>query len=257
MSTVYHLRKASGKSTEALHAVVAMPEPVVVPVYFRWRGVFHWLAAAVLLVLATPIMLITVIAVRLTSPGPAIYKQRRVGKNGRAFTLYKIRSMRVDAEARTGPVWTVNHRDPRITPLGRFLRYTHLDELPQLVNVVNGKMALVGPRPERPEFTEALAEEIPGYTERLRVLPGITGLAQLNLPPDSDVDSVRRKLVLDLEYIRAGSAKLDLLIILCTFFRLTGIGSSYVRRLTRIERCPHAETLTVSPFGDARSVVTD
>ncbi|MEX2139927.1 MAG: sugar transferase [Pirellulales bacterium] len=239
MSTVYHSRKAPGRAAkEVLRAVVTMPEPVAVPFYFRWRGVIHWLMAAVLLILAAPLILMLVVAVRLTSPGPAVYRQRRVGKNGRVFTLYKIRSMRIDAEARTGPVWTVTHRDPRITPLGRFLRYTHLDELPQLINVVNGEMALVGPRPERPEFTEALAEEIPGYAERLRVLPGITGLAQLNLPADSELDSVRRKLVLDLEYIRAGCAWLDFVILLCTCFRLAGIRSGFLRRLTRIERSP-------------------
>ncbi len=257
MSIAQKARKRPEPRAEPRRTVVTEPEPVVVPVYFRWRGVFHWLTAAVLLVFAAPIILFTVVAVWLTSPGPAIYRQRRVGKNGRIFTLYKIRSMCVDAEAETGPVWTVNHRDPRITPLGRFLRYTHLDELPQLVNVINGEMALVGPRPERPEFTEALEDQIPGYTERLRVPPGITGLAQLNLPPDSDLDSVRRKLMLDLEYIRAGSVKLDCSIILCTFFRLAGIRARYLCRLARVERSTPDDPFAVAGLVEAHSAVTD
>jgi lipopolysaccharide/colanic/teichoic acid biosynthesis glycosyltransferase len=256
MSIVYRDRKPTAKPKEAIRTVVTMPEPVAVSFYFRWRGLLHWLVAAVLLILAAPLILITVIAVRLTSPGPAIYQQRRVGKNGRVFTLYKIRSMRMDAEARTGPVWTVDLRDPRITPLGRFLRYTHLDELPQLINVVNGDMALVGPRPERPEFTDALADEIPGYLERLRVAPGITGLAQLNLPPDIDLDSVRRKLDLDLEYIRSATARLDGLIILCTLFRVAGIRSSYLLRLMRTERRLE-HSIALAGFGDAASPAAD
>ena len=117
-------------------------------------------------------------------------------------------------------------------------------------------MALVGPRPERPEFTEALEDEIPGYTERLRVLPGITGLAQINLPPDSDLESVRRKLVLDLEYIRAGSARLDFLIIVCTFFRLTGIRSRFLRRLVRVDRRLHDDPFAAA-LVDAPSVIAD
>ena len=116
--------------------------------------------------------------------------------------MYKIRTMRHDAESGTGPVWTQTTRDPRITAIGRVLRQFHLDELPQLLNVVKGEMSVIGPRPERPEFVHVLAESIPGYLKRLVVRPGMTGLAQLNLPPDSDLNSVRRKLALDCEYIR-------------------------------------------------------
>jgi lipopolysaccharide/colanic/teichoic acid biosynthesis glycosyltransferase len=151
------------------------------------------------------------------------------------FTIYKIRSMRVDSEARTGPIWTTSSRDPRITPVGRILRATHLDELPQLINVLRGEMALVGPRPERPEFAEALADEIPGYLNRLHVLPGVTGLAQVNLPPDSDLNSVRRKLVLDIKYIVNASLLLDLRIFVATLLPLVGISSGFATRLVKLD----------------------
>jgi lipopolysaccharide/colanic/teichoic acid biosynthesis glycosyltransferase len=157
-----------------------------------------------------------------------------VGKGGRIFTIYKIRTMRLDAELQTGPVWTTSFRDPRITPVGRLLRWSHLDELPQLYNVVIGEMALVGPRPERPEFAQALADEISGYLDRLLVLPGVTGLAQVNLPPDTNIDSVRRKLVLDLAYIRQGTIWLDMRLVLATAAPLLGLPSRWVNRLLRV-----------------------
>ncbi|MEN6492889.1 MAG: sugar transferase [Thermoguttaceae bacterium] len=190
--------------------------------YFRWKAWGSRLAAAVILIPALPVMALLIVLVRLTSRGPGLYRQVRVGRHGRSFLLYKIRTMRHDAEAKTGPVWT-EPRDPRITWLGRFLRRVHLDELPQLFNVLRGEMVLVGPRPERPEFTQYLAREIPGYMDRYLVAPGITGLAQINLPPDTDVDSVRRKLVLDVQYIRTASLSLDLRILLCTSLRLIGL----------------------------------
>src|SRR5687768_7702202 len=129
MSTVYHRRKASASPKEAIqragniHQTVIVPEPIILPFYFKWRGALHWTIGAVLLVLAAPIILVTIIAVTLSSPGSPVYRQRRVGKNGCVFTLYKIRSMRLNAEEQTGPVWTTSYRDARITPLGRILRY--------------------------------------------------------------------------------------------------------------------------------------
>jgi len=126
--------------------------------------------------------------------------------------------MAVDAEAGSGAVWA-KKRDPRVTRLGRILRALHLDELPQLFNVLKGEMSLVGPRPERPEFVQVLSAKIPGYCDRLAVPPGITGLAQLNLPPDTDLNSVRRKLFLDLEYVAHGSLALDVCLLACTVFR--------------------------------------
>ena len=162
---------------------------------------------------ALPLIGLLVLIVRLNSRGPGIFRQVRVGKRGRTFTMYKLRSMRIDAEAKTGPAWSPTGGDPRVTRLGYWLRRLHLDELPQLFNVVRGEMSLVGPRPERPEFVEVLAEQIPGYLNRLMVQPGITGLAQINLPPDTDLDSVRRKLILDCEYIRSASSWLDFRIV--------------------------------------------
>ncbi|MCS7306071.1 MAG: sugar transferase [Thermoguttaceae bacterium] len=197
--------------------------------YFRWVGWLNRIGAAILLIPAIPIILVLVFLVRLTSYGPGIYRQKRVGKNGRVFTLYKIRTMIHNAEALTGPVWTAPN-DPRITKFGKLLRAVHLDELPQLFNVVMGHMLLIGPRPERPEFTEYLAQEVPGYMKRYVVPPGITGLAQINLPPDTDVDNVRKKLVLDLEYIRTANWKLDLKILLCTAVRLLGFSGMWMAK---------------------------
>ena len=169
--------------------IVFVPD-IAPAAYFCWKDAFGRCLAVVLLILGSPIMLSTILLVRLTSPGPSIFRQTRVGKNGRIYTMYKIRSMRQDAEVKSGPVWTTT-KDPRITRVGRFIRTLHLDEFPQLFNVLKGEMALIGPRPERPEFVDKLAREIPGYLDRLSVRPGITGLAQINLPPDSDLDSVR------------------------------------------------------------------
>jgi lipopolysaccharide/colanic/teichoic acid biosynthesis glycosyltransferase len=194
-------------------------EPLVPAPYFRWKGPIEWCLATALLVPGLPVIALLVLLVRLTSPGPGIYKQARVGKNGRRFMMYKVRTMRQDAEAATGPVWT-QASDPRVTPLGKVLRRLHLDELPQLFNVLRGEMSLVGPRPERPEFVCVLADAIPGYRNRLTVKPGVTGLAQINLPPDSDLASVQRKLTLDCEYIERGGWWLDFRLLLCTFLRI-------------------------------------
>jgi len=233
-----------------MQAVIAADE-VEPSRYFRWHGVPNRLLGALLLILAAPVILLALVAVMITSPGSPIYRQKRVGRGGRIFTINKIRTMRIDAEARTGPVWTTCSRDPRITPVGRFLRATHLDELPQLINVVAGEMALVGPRPERPEFAEALADEIPGYLNRLNVLPGVTGLAQVNLPPDSDFDSVRRKLVLDLRYITHATFGLDVRLCLATGARLFCIPSSWANRAlgvsSTVDVAQHAQHLSERP----------
>lgn len=188
--------------------------------YFRRKAILDRTLAALLLVPGLPIIVLLVLLVRLTSRGPGIYRQVRLGQRGQKFMMNKIRTMRLDAEAASGPVWTAQARDPRVTPVGRVLRRLHLDELPQLLNILKGEMSLVGPRPERPEFVHVLAEAIPGYRSRLDVPPGVTGLAQLNLPPDSDLLSVRRKLVLDREYIEQAGLWLDLRLLACTFFRM-------------------------------------
>jgi lipopolysaccharide/colanic/teichoic acid biosynthesis glycosyltransferase len=196
--------------------------PLVPARYFQRNNYGERGLAMGLLIIATPVTLVLILMIRLTSRGPALFRQVRVGLNGRTFMMYKLRTMRQDAEAGTGAVWT-QPQDPRITRFGRFLRFLHLDEFPQLVNVVKGEMALIGPRPERPEFTQVLALKIPGYMQRHSVRPGITGLAQIQLAPDSDLNSVRRKLVLDLEYTQRGSFGLDARIFLATLLRMVGI----------------------------------
>ena len=200
-------------------------EPSVIPVrtlYSRWKGALDYLLALVLLIIFAPVMLVSALLVRLTSRGPALYAQTRLGRNGRPFMLYKVRTMTHDCERESGPRWATPH-DPRITRVGRWLRRTHIDELPQLWNVLKGDMSIVGPRPERPEFIPVLAQTFPNYQYRLLVRPGVTGLAQVNLPADTDLASVRRKLAYDLYYISHLSLWLDLRLMLRTGFHLTGI----------------------------------
>ena len=203
--------------------------------YHRWKSLLGRTFAFLLLLPGLPIIGLLVVLVRLTSRGPGIYRQVRVGLHGKTFAMYKIRTMRCDAEVRTGPAWTQKN-DPRVTPVGRVLRKLHLDEFPQLFNVLRGEMALIGPRPERPEFTQVLAREIPGYMDRVLILPGITGLAQINLPPDTDLDSVRRKLVLDLEYVRAANPVLDVRMLACTVLRMLGMQGEFAMRVMRLDR---------------------
>lgn len=209
---------------------------VSVSKYLNGNDYASRLLAFVLLVACCPLIAILILLVRVTSKGPGLYRQVRVGKDGRIFVMYKLRSMVIDAEAGSGPVWTQSEGDPRITTLGRFLRKSHLDELPQLVNVVRGEMALFGPRPERPELVHVLADNVPGYLDRLAVKPGITGLAQINLPPDTDLESVRRKLFLDSEYIREASFWLEMRMFLWTGLRLCGVPSSLATRVFALDR---------------------
>jgi sugar transferase (PEP-CTERM system associated) len=167
------------------------------------------------LILSFPFMLLTALAVRLTSAGPVLYRQVRVGLNGKPFTLFKFRSMRVDAEAGTGAVWSVKG-DPRITPVGRIIRKLRLDELPQLLNVLKGEMSIVGPRPERPEFVRTLVEQLPYYRQRQAVRPGITGWAQINYKYGDTLEDTLVKLEYDLYYIKHISFSLDAYIMLQT-----------------------------------------
>jgi exopolysaccharide biosynthesis polyprenyl glycosylphosphotransferase len=172
-------------------------------------------AAAVGLVLAMPVMAIVAIAVKRTSSGPVLYRQERVGRHGRVFSVLKFRSMREDAEAGTGAVWA-SPNDNRVTPIGRFLRRSRLDELPQLINVIKGDMSLVGPRPERPEFVKQLTEQIPFYGQRHIIRPGLTGWAQVRYTYGSSVEDALEKLQYDLYYIKNLSIPLDLFIIFST-----------------------------------------
>jgi lipopolysaccharide/colanic/teichoic acid biosynthesis glycosyltransferase len=185
------------------------------------------------LVILSPLLVLIALAVKLTSRGPIFYTQTRVGIDrrwkrtlamhekrvqdlgGAAFTIYKFRTMYVDAESKSGAVWATAN-DPRVTPLGRFMRQFRLDEFPQLINVVRGDMNIVGPRPERPSIVARLREDIREYPYRQRVKPGITGLAQINQQYDSCLDDVRAKVRYDLEYLRRQSLAEDFKIMLRT-----------------------------------------
>ena len=199
-------------------------QTVQVPIsaYFAIKSWPTRFIGTVLLILAAPVILVLIAIVRCTSSGPGLYRQSRTGKNGKEFKMYKIRTMYENAESVTGPTWCVKG-DSRVTPVGKLFRLLHLDELPQLINVMRAEMDLIGPRPERPEFVSWLSREIPQYTDRLRILPGVTGLAQINLPPDETIDCVRRKLALDRQYIQSASLSMDVRILLCTFLRMVGI----------------------------------
>lgn len=211
-----------------------LPRPVA-SAYMQRKRWLDATLAAVLLVPALPVMALLIVLIRLTSRGPAIYPQERLGLNGRRFVMLKLRSMRIDAESKTGPVWAIED-DPRVTFVGRFMRKLHLDELPQLFNVLRGEMSLVGPRPERPEIAVLLVEDIANFKDRLLVLPGVTGLAQINLPPDTTVDDARRKLVLDIEYIVHGNLLLDVRILSCTLLRIMGLSGYRAMRLMGLQR---------------------
>jgi exopolysaccharide biosynthesis polyprenyl glycosylphosphotransferase len=172
-------------------------------------------AAGALLLLTLPLLLLTMVAIRLDSRGPIFYRQERIGLNNRPFMLFKFRSMITDAEAGGVARWAMRG-DPRVTRIGRFLRLTRIDEIPQALNVLRGDMSIVGPRPERPTFVAQLGEIIPHYHDRAVVKPGITGWAQVNYPYGASVEDARMKLSYDLYYVRRRSLLLDLLILLGT-----------------------------------------
>lgn len=184
--------------------------------FFRLvRRLLNFSVALIGLVLSLPLLPFIVLAVKLGSPGPALYRQKRVGRGGTTFYCYKFRTMRQDAEADTGATWATDD-DPRITRVGKFLRTSRLDEIPQLWCVLRGDMHFVGPRPERPEFVEWLSREIPYYGVRHVVRPGITGWAQVQYKYGNTLDDAREKLQYDLFYIKNASVGLDLLILFQT-----------------------------------------
>jgi lipopolysaccharide/colanic/teichoic acid biosynthesis glycosyltransferase len=212
----------------------------------HFKRILDIVGAGIGLILSSVLFLILPILIKLDSKGPVFYTQIRVGQNrrrnyrrtipaaisqdrrngdrrkedsyGKLFVIYKFRTMRDEAEKKCGPIWASDN-DPRITPIGRILRYTHLDELPQLLNILKGDMSFVGPRPERPYFVNKLAAEIPGYTERLKVQPGLTGLAQLKSGYDYSLESVKQKLIYDLQYCQNGNLGSYLKIMLLTLAR--------------------------------------
>ena len=213
----------------AYAARLAIAPSVAQRCYAPLRRALDFTAALTLMAFLAPILALVALLVRMTSRGPALYTQVRTGRGGREFTIYKIRTMVDNCESLTGPRWTMPG-DPRITPVGWVLRRTHLDELPQLFNVLKGEMSLIGPRPERPEFVATLQRVLPGYAMRHDVLPGITGLAQVQLPPDTDIDSVRNKLEYDLYFVRRWGLWLDLRICVATALHICGVSFERLRR---------------------------
>jgi lipopolysaccharide/colanic/teichoic acid biosynthesis glycosyltransferase len=211
-------------------AVVARPGRMAqAPSSDRARRLLNVMVAIAALVITLPLMLVIAIAIRLTSPGPVFFRQTRVGVDrrsavggnwrrqvdygGRLFTMYKFRTMYVQSEA--AEIWA-RRDDDRITPVGRVLRKYRLDELPQFINVLIGDMNIVGPRPEQPQLFMSLRDQVERYQERQRVLPGITGWAQINQQYDQDIEDVRNKVRYDLEYAARSSAMEDLRIMLLT-----------------------------------------
>lgn len=207
--------------------------------YPRYKNALDFICALVMLVMAAPVIALAALVIKLTSRGPAFYSQTRVGRHGRLFTIWKLRTMVDNCESLTGPRWALPG-DPRVTRIGSWLRLSHLDELPQLINVLAGQMSLIGPRPERPEFLPELARAMPTYCQRLAVRPGVTGLAQVQLPADTDLHSVRRKLAHDLFYIQRLSPWLDFRILLCTALYAAGIPFRIAGRLLQV---PSGETV--------------
>ena len=192
---------------------------------FGFRRIFDFFGSFLLLVLLLPFFLIVGIAIKIESSGKIFYSQQRSGKNGKIFSIYKFRSMVENAEKLSGPVWAQKD-DPRITKIGRFMRKTRIDELPQLLNILKGDMSFIGPRPERPFFVESFKKQIPMYLNRLKVKPGVTGLAQVTVGYDETLEDVKDKIKKDIEYIeQANSIKMNLYILWKTFFVvITGEG---------------------------------
>lgn len=221
----------------------AAPEwasPPVLPIgsYAATKSVWDKVAAVALLIPALPVIGACWLIVRVLSRGPGLYSQTRLGRGGVPYRIVKIRTMHHNVEKHTGGAKWSTAGDTRVFAFGKFLRKTHLDELPQLLNVLRGDMSLVGPRPERPEIIAALnlIKQVPGYEHRLMVKPGVTGLAQLQLPADSDILSVRNKVAYDLFYIERQSMWLDFRLVLATAAKAVGIGHKGIRALFFLPR---------------------
>lgn len=177
------------------------------------------------IIISIPLMLILGLLTKLTSRGPIFYTQTRIGKDGKPFKIIKFRTMRVDAEDGTGPVWA-KPDDQRVTALGYYVRRLHLDEVPQFINILKGDMSLIGPRPERPFFIDTFKRQLQNYTHRLSVKPGLTGLAQVRYKYDESIDDVKKKLSYDLVYIRKMCFFLDLKVLFWTVGKIVSITKS-------------------------------
>jgi lipopolysaccharide/colanic/teichoic acid biosynthesis glycosyltransferase len=225
------------------HARIAGPDGLVAPTgwYPSAKPVLDFVVAALLALVLGPVIAATALLIVLTSPGPAFYTQVRLGRFGRPFIIWKLRTMEHNCEDGSGAQWSTPG-DRRVTPLGRILRKLHIDEFPQLWNVLRGDMSLVGPRPERPEFFPVLSAAIPNYPQRLLVKPGVTGLAQVYLPPDEDVEGVRRKQAHDLHYIRTFGLGLDVRLLIATAVQAVGLPHVLVRPLLHLPSSRTFET---------------
>lgn len=182
------------------------------------KASLDYVLAAVLAVLFSPVLLICVVVIKLSSRGPAFLRQTRLGKGGKPFQMHKLRTMYLNAEDESGPV-LASENDNRIMPTCKWMRRSHLDEIPQLINVLKGEMSLVGPRPERPEIAERICRRLPEFRNRLLIRPGITGLAQVRNGYDTCLDAVKHKLQYDLEYIRRRNWMLEIGILLMTLLK--------------------------------------
>ena len=198
--------------------------------YNAGKVLFDYAVALAMLLPVLAVIGVAAAAVKFTSPGPVFYTQVRLGLGGRRYRIVKIRTMHHNIELKSGIKWAKSD-DDRVTRVGRLLRRTHVDELPQLFNVLLGQMSLVGPRPERPEVIAAKGLErlVPGYPARLLVKPGVTGLAQVQLPPDEDITSVRHKVVYDLYYVRRQGLLLDARLVLATLLKTVGVKPRVIR----------------------------
>lgn len=251
--------------------------------YARLKPLWERPASFILLALSSPLFLITALLIKLESSGPVFYSQKRVGKNrrtkdrrraseddrplpslnrrkgdrrqcdlgGKPFIIYKLRSMRTDAEQQTGAAWSTGDNDHRVTNVGYYIRKTHIDELPQLFNVLMGQMSIIGPRPERPAFIAHLADVIEGYRERLNASPGITGLAQVQQKHDESIEDVKKKLQYDREYIGNVCLLMDVRIILQTVALIFNLFWKAFKRRT-IEKVDPKTPETLLPEGAPR-----
>ncbi|MCK5215242.1 MAG: exopolysaccharide biosynthesis polyprenyl glycosylphosphotransferase [Candidatus Omnitrophica bacterium] len=184
--------------------------------YHIAKRIFDIIGSFIAIIILLPLLAITAMLIKLTSKGPIFFTQQRVGKGGELFDIFKFRTMKVDAEKETGPVWTAQN-DSRLIPIGNFLRKAHIDEIPQFINVLRGEMSIIGPRPERPIFVEKFKKEIQGYEYRLAVKPGITGLAQVWHKYDETIEDVKKKIKYDLLYIKKVCLWTDIRIVIRTF----------------------------------------
>jgi lipopolysaccharide/colanic/teichoic acid biosynthesis glycosyltransferase len=237
------------------YVVHVIPEPCP-GLYGVFKHLLDVCLAVLLLALSAPVMVLACLAVRLTSRGPMVYCQTRLGRGAKPYTIYKIRTMAHDCERNSGVCWA-KPNDPRVTLVGRFLRRLHIDELPQLWNVVLGHMSLVGPRPERPEFVSELIKTIPRYRERLFVRPGLTGLAQVQLPADTDMASVRRKLAYDVFYVEHMSFSLDCRILFATVIYVLGLPFAWARVMFFVPCGEPVERAFDRPTAHQPSTVTE